>query len=304
MRVRRGLTVRKARRRRSSQAGFTLVEILVVITIIGLIMALVGPRVLNYLGESKAKAAKIQIESFSSALDLYYLDLGRFPTPTKASRRSRAATTRPAGTDPICVAAWCPTIPGAAATSIVRRASAHPTKSFPLAPTVRKAAVEQQPISPAARAETCHGERGFALIEILCVLAIIGMLAAIILPAVPRSTTRAKLESYAVATAALLKSDRSAALRRQIQVTTEVDAAARSIRSGVTGRVIRMPDDVSLDAILASRCADRNAGRSIDFFPSGMSCGGVIALSRPGMGVEVRVNWLTGGVDIVPQKLL
>ena len=56
------------KRRRRRQAGFTLVEILVVITIIGLIMALVGPRVLGYLGESKAKAAKIQIESFSSAL--------------------------------------------------------------------------------------------------------------------------------------------------------------------------------------------------------------------------------------------
>jgi general secretion pathway protein H len=142
------------------------------------------------------------------------------------------------------------------------------------------------------------------MIEILCVLAIIGMLAAISLPALPRSTTRAKLESYAVATAALLKADRSAALRRQIQVTTDVDAASRSIRSGVTGRILRMPGDVSLNAILASRCADRVAGRSIDFFPSGMSCGGVIALSRPGMGVEVRVNWLTGGVDIVPQKVL
>ena len=142
------------------------------------------------------------------------------------------------------------------------------------------------------------------MIEILCVLAIIGMLAAISLPAIPRSTTRAKLESYAVATAALLKSDRSAALRRQIQVTTQVDAASRSIRSGATGRIVRLPSDVSLDAVLASRCADRNAGRSIDFFPSGMSCGGVIALSRPGMGVEVRVNWLTGGVDIVPKKLL
>jgi general secretion pathway protein G len=68
------------RRRRRREGGFTLVEILVVITIIGLIMALVGPRVLNYLSESKAKAAKIQIESFSSALDLYYLDLGRYPT--------------------------------------------------------------------------------------------------------------------------------------------------------------------------------------------------------------------------------
>ena len=67
-------------RRRRGEGGFTLVEILVVITIIGLIMALVGPRVLNYLSESKAKAAKIQIESFASALDLYYLDLGRYPT--------------------------------------------------------------------------------------------------------------------------------------------------------------------------------------------------------------------------------
>jgi general secretion pathway protein G len=64
---------------RGGEAGFTLVEILVVITIIGLIMAIVGPRVLTYLGESKVKAAKIQIESFSSALDLYYLDMGRYP---------------------------------------------------------------------------------------------------------------------------------------------------------------------------------------------------------------------------------
>src|ERR1700676_5199192 len=66
-------------RRRRGQAGFTLVEMLVVITIIGMIMALVGPRVLNYLSESKVKAAKIQIESFSAALDLYYLDNGAYP---------------------------------------------------------------------------------------------------------------------------------------------------------------------------------------------------------------------------------
>jgi general secretion pathway protein H len=164
--------------------------------------------------------------------------------------------------------------------------------------------VERQPILPVARAERDTGEQGFALIEMLCVLAIIGLLAAIILPAIPRATTRARLESYAVETAALLKADRNVALRRQIPVATLIDAEARSIRSGVTGRVIRLPNDVSLNAMLASRCADRSAGRSIDFFPSGMSCGGVIALARPGMGFEVRVNWLTGGVDIVPQKLL
>ena len=67
------------RSRARAQRGFTLVELLVVITIIALIMGIVGPRVLNYLSESKAKAAKIQIESFASALDLYYLDTGRYP---------------------------------------------------------------------------------------------------------------------------------------------------------------------------------------------------------------------------------
>jgi general secretion pathway protein G len=74
---------RRRRLRRHGERGFTLVEILVVITIIGLIMGLVGPRVLNYLTESKAKAAKIQIESFSSALDLFFLDTGRYPTSSE-----------------------------------------------------------------------------------------------------------------------------------------------------------------------------------------------------------------------------
>ena len=88
------LTSATRRRPRNRQAGFTLVEILVVITIIGLIMALVGPRVLNYLSESKAKAAKIQIESFSSALDLYYLDVGRYPS---TSEGLAALTQQPGG---------------------------------------------------------------------------------------------------------------------------------------------------------------------------------------------------------------
>jgi general secretion pathway protein G len=70
-------------RSRRSQAGFTLVEILVVITIIGLIMSLVGPRVLSYLSDSKVKTARIQIQGFSAALDLYYLDNGRYPTSTE-----------------------------------------------------------------------------------------------------------------------------------------------------------------------------------------------------------------------------
>jgi general secretion pathway protein G len=81
-------------RDRQGQEGFTLVEILVVITIIGLIMGLVGPRVLNYLGQSKAKTAAIQIESFSSSLDLYFLDNGRYPTTNEGLT---ALVKRPSG---------------------------------------------------------------------------------------------------------------------------------------------------------------------------------------------------------------
>jgi general secretion pathway protein G len=79
------------------EKGFTLVEMLVVITIIGLIMALVGPRVLGYLNEAKLKAVKIQIETFSSALDLYYLDNGRYPT---TSEGLIALVQRPSGSTP------------------------------------------------------------------------------------------------------------------------------------------------------------------------------------------------------------
>ena len=80
----------------SDRAGFTLVEMLVVLTIIALILGLVGPRVLNYLGESRTKTAKLQIESFGSALDLFYLDTGRYPT---TSEGLNALVQRPNGTE-------------------------------------------------------------------------------------------------------------------------------------------------------------------------------------------------------------
>src|SRR4029453_1486164 len=68
------------RQRARAERGFTLVELLVVITIIALIMGIVGPRVLNYLTEPKAKAANTPIESFGTAVDLSFLDTGRYPS--------------------------------------------------------------------------------------------------------------------------------------------------------------------------------------------------------------------------------
>jgi general secretion pathway protein G len=93
-----GLARRAHAGRHGLQRGFTLVEMLVVIAIIGMIMGLIGPRVLNYLSESRVKTARIQIQSFSSALDLFYLDTGRYPTTAEGL----AALVRPTST----VAGW------------------------------------------------------------------------------------------------------------------------------------------------------------------------------------------------------
>ena len=82
--------------RAMASAGYTLVEMLVVLTIISLILGLVGPRVLAYLGNSRVKAARLQIENFGSALDLFFLDTGRYPS---ASEGLDALVQRPTGVD-------------------------------------------------------------------------------------------------------------------------------------------------------------------------------------------------------------
>lgn len=62
------------------QSGFTLLELLVVLGIIALLAGIVGPQVMKHMGASKTKAAKVQIEDLSAALDMYKLDVGKYPT--------------------------------------------------------------------------------------------------------------------------------------------------------------------------------------------------------------------------------
>jgi general secretion pathway protein G len=61
-------------------AGFTLVELLVVLAIIGLIAALVAPQVLRYLGSARVETTQAQLKNIGSALELYYLDSGKYPS--------------------------------------------------------------------------------------------------------------------------------------------------------------------------------------------------------------------------------
>jgi general secretion pathway protein H len=150
------------------------------------------------------------------------------------------------------------------------------------------------------RTTRVNGSAGFTLIEVVCVLAIVAILAAIALPAIPRGTSRQRLEAYAAETAALLNADQESARRNHHDVATMVDALSRTIRSGATGLVVRLPSDVTVRGLFAARCQDRAAGTAIHHLASGMSCGGAIELLRPGEGFEIKVNWLTGGAEVVP----
>ena len=146
------------------------------------------------------------------------------------------------------------------------------------------------------------GQAGFTLLEMVCAIALIAILAAVLLPIAPRQTSRARLQAYALETATLLKSDRNAAIRAGADISTLVDAPSRAIRSGATSQAIRIPDDVRFDALLPQTCQQRAVLSTISFFADGMSCGGTIALARLDMAYEIRVNWLTGRIEIVPRS--
>lgn len=76
MRRHRSFSTRCARRTR----GFTLLELLVVLVVLGLLVGIVGPKYFSQLGKSEAQAAHAQIASLAKALDLYRLDLGNYPS--------------------------------------------------------------------------------------------------------------------------------------------------------------------------------------------------------------------------------
>ncbi|UFZ07875.1 prepilin-type N-terminal cleavage/methylation domain-containing protein [Bradyrhizobium ontarionense] len=143
-------------------------------------------------------------------------------------------------------------------------------------------------------------DAGFTLIEVVCALAVVALMTAVLLPAIPRQTSRPRLEAYAVEVAALLKADRNAAIRRGLEVTTRIDTQARSIRSGTNGQAVRFPDDVRFETLLPRNCDNRPAFETISFFGSGMSCGGAITLTHLDAGYQIRVNWLTGRIEVVP----
>ncbi|MFC0388351.1 type II secretion system major pseudopilin GspG [Muricoccus vinaceus] len=83
-------------RRTAARPGFTLVELLVVLVILGLLASVAAPQAMRYLGGAKHDAAKLQLQGLMTAVDLYRLDVGRYPTREEGLA---ALMQRPSGVD-------------------------------------------------------------------------------------------------------------------------------------------------------------------------------------------------------------
>ena len=90
------MRVRSPVQRAASRPGFTLVELLVVLVILGLLASVAAPQAMRYLGGAKHDAAKLQLQGLMTAVDLYRLDVGRYPTREEGLA---ALMQRPAGVD-------------------------------------------------------------------------------------------------------------------------------------------------------------------------------------------------------------
>jgi general secretion pathway protein H len=130
------------------------------------------------------------------------------------------------------------------------------------------------------------------MIELLLALGLIGLIASLALPRVMPNAGAAGLRFKAFEIAAMLRSDRDAALRTGQAIATSVDLASRRVRSGVTGGTVLIPDNLSL----------RLTGplsNGFHFAADGSSSGGQLTIAHRNTAVSVQVNRVTAAVTVV-----
>ena len=138
---------------------------------------------------------------------------------------------------------------------------------------------------------------GFTLIEVLAVMLIIALVASLVIAMSP-GTGRVKLKGLTLEVAALFRRERLGAILTGRDRRVSLDGERRAF-IGDGGDVILVPRDVTVDVLGANELWSGRVA-VVRFHPDGASSGTVLKLSREEAQYEVRVNWYTGGVAIVP----
>ena len=140
---------------------------------------------------------------------------------------------------------------------------------------------------------------GFAMLDLLIALSVLALLMLVALPALVPGTSPGRQEAYAAEIAALLKSDRAAAAQTGRLVGTRIDVALRRIAAGGgRQREVVLPADLVLDVTSGKSCGRDRESFVIAFEADGRSCGAVIKVAKGERAWRIRVNWLTGYVDV------
>jgi general secretion pathway protein H len=140
---------------------------------------------------------------------------------------------------------------------------------------------------------------GFLLLDMALALTILLLLFAIIWPSFGGGTMSLQESATALDIATLLRSDRTTATRTGVATATRIDLDRRTLTSA-SGRTIAVPADLALEVTTGAGCMTSARRFVIAFSPDGTSCGGIIVLRKRGMAYVVRVNWLSGMIDVGP----
>ena len=278
-------------------SGFSLIELLVVLTIIALLGAVVGPQVMKHLGSAKADTTRLQVEDLGAALDLYYLDNGRYP---ETDEGLDALVESPAGADH-----WNGPVPeeedpapgrlGQSVFITPRRAKTVRTTSILTAPTMPRAARER------TRMWSAGSDAGFTLVELLVVLAVLALALAVIPPSLSGAIDSARFKSTQRDLVSALRHARSRAVNSQQAAAVGINVKQTTIRLGDRQRELYIPDDAALTLVTAQREQLAEHEGAIRFYPDGSSTGGQVRFIRDGQVWSVNVDWLTGRVSTTGQ---
>lgn len=154
------------------------------------------------------------------------------------------------------------------------------------------------PTSEAGKAASAADPRaGYVLLELVAALVLISLLMTMVFPAVPQGTTPVRLRALLASTAILLRDTRTAAIARNTEAHAQFDRRERTIRAGLH-RIV-LPADVTVSVLAGGRCGVRGDVTDIVFRPDGTNCGSVFRFIAGARAYRIRLNWLTGYVEIL-----
>jgi general secretion pathway protein H len=149
-----------------------------------------------------------------------------------------------------------------------------------------------------SRAGSRRWSAGFTLLEILVVLAILGLAIALAVPVISRAMPSLELKTTARSVAAALREARGLAIADNREVVVTVDLDNRLLSTGSGGKAVGLGRHLGISLYTAAEeLIDAGAG-SIRFFPDGTSTGGRVRVFLADRKYDVVVNWITGGVSI------